>query len=319
MAARKAALVSEITESDLRLLRIFRAVAESGGLSAAEARLRMERSTISRHVQTLETRLGGAVCLRGPAGFELTELGRAALQAAITACDTLDQVRDQLNSTHDVVIGQLALGLADNCLTNSDAKITEAIRQFRLRAPAVQLHISVRPPVDLAADLLTRRLHMAIGGPSLADPRLETHWLFNEEAKLYTAAPVDPKADAAALVGRGYAVVTRDRDRHSLALANRLGAERCVVALGLEAVATLLAAGNCIGFLPTHLARSLSQSKPLVEVPQSEEWSYGFDFSLIHGVARPLSRAGHLMKDILLAAHAADASSADPGRARSGS
>lgn len=311
MASRTGALVARVTESDLRLLRIFRAVAEAGGLSAAEPALRMERSTISRHVQALETRLGGPLCLRGPAGFELTELGQTALQAAITASDTLDQVRDRLNSAHDVVTGQLALGLADNCLTNSDAKITEALRQFRLKAPGVHLHISVRPPIELAAELLTRRLHLAIGGPSVVDPRLETTWLFVEQAKLYMAASGDFGAEVEQLVQCGYAVVTRDRDRHSLALANRLGAERCIVASGLEAVATLLAAGNCVGFLPTHLAASLSRSSPLVEVPNSTEWAYGSDFSLIQDAGRPLSRAGSLMKAILLDVHAISARAAD--------
>jgi LysR family transcriptional regulator, transcriptional activator for bauABCD operon len=303
MALRIAAPVSRITESDLRLLRIFRAVAEAGGLSAAEPSLRMERSTISRHVQALEMRLGGALCLRGPGGFELTELGRTALAAAATACDTLDRVRDQLNSAHEVVTGQLALGLADNCLTNPDACIPEAIRRFRLEAPAVQLHISVRPPIELAAELLTRRLHLAVGGPSVGDPRLTNTWLFVEEAKLYTAAPADPEADAVRLVERGFAVVTRDRDRHSLALANRLGAERCVVASGIEAVATLLTAGNCIGFLPTHLATSLPRSLPLAEVAHAGSWTYGSDFSLIQDATRPLSRAGDLMKAILMQVH----------------
>lgn len=305
--------VSRVTESDLRLLRIFRAVAEAGGLSAAESSLRMERSTISRHVQALESRLGGALCLRGPGGFELTEFGRTALDAAVTACDTLDRVRDQLNSAHEVVTGQLALGLADNCLTNPDARIPEAIRQFRLQAPAVRLHISVRPPVELAAELLTRRLHLAIGGPSVGDPRLTNTWLFVEEAKLYTAAPADPGADAVRLVERGFAVITRDRDRHSLALANRLGAERCIVASGLEAVATLLTAGNCIGFLPTHLATSLPRSRPLAEVPNGACWTYGSDFSLIQDAARPLSRAGNLMKAILMQVHAMVGSAAAPG------
>ena len=66
--------VPQITEADMRLLRIFRAVAEAGGLTAAEVNLGMERSTISRHLLALETRLGGRLCFRGPSGFELTEL-----------------------------------------------------------------------------------------------------------------------------------------------------------------------------------------------------------------------------------------------------
>ena len=75
--------VPHLTETDLRLLRIFRAVAEAGGLTAAETQLGMERSTISRHLLALETRLGSRLCFRGPSGFELTDFGRKALQASI--------------------------------------------------------------------------------------------------------------------------------------------------------------------------------------------------------------------------------------------
>lgn len=310
MSSSAGPLVSRITEADLRLLRIFRTVAEAGGLSAAEPALRMERSTISRHVQALEARLGGALCLRGPAGFALTDLGRTALQAAITACDTLDQVRDELNRARNVFTGDLMLGLADNCLSNADAQIVAAIRAFRLAAPAVRLHVSVRPPIDLVAELLTRRLHLAIAGFTHGNPKLEATPLFVEEFRLYTAAPGDPRAGPAALVEAGCAVVTRDRDRHSLALANRLGAERCIVASGLEAVATLLAAGNCIGFLPTHLATALSRGHALIEVADAEGWAYQSDFSLVRDAGRSLSPSGMLMTEILVAAHGQDRLSA---------
>ncbi len=51
MSAAPAKSIDSLTESDLRLMRIFRVVAESGGLTAAEICLNMERSTISRHLK----------------------------------------------------------------------------------------------------------------------------------------------------------------------------------------------------------------------------------------------------------------------------
>ena len=59
------AILGQLADVDIRLLRIFRVVAEAGGVSAAELELNIGRSTISRHLKDLETRLGVTLCRRG--------------------------------------------------------------------------------------------------------------------------------------------------------------------------------------------------------------------------------------------------------------
>ena len=61
-----------LDDVDLRLLRVFKAVADCGGMASAELELDLAMSTISRHVKELETRLGLVLCRRGRAGFALT-------------------------------------------------------------------------------------------------------------------------------------------------------------------------------------------------------------------------------------------------------
>ena len=180
-------VVETVTEQDLRLLRIFRVVAEAGGLTAAEASLRMERSTISRHVQALEAKLGGALCVRGPSGFDLTDLGRSALRAAVTAEDMLAQVRDDLNRLNQVVTGDLKIGVADNCISNPEARLVDTLARYRSRAPTVRLHVSVKPPCDLVADVIAGRAHLAIIGAVYGAERLDSQFLFKEHFKLYVS------------------------------------------------------------------------------------------------------------------------------------
>ncbi len=62
----------KLSDIDLRLLRIFRAIVEAEGLAPAEAKLNIGRSTISTHLAELEARLGVTLCRRGRGGFELT-------------------------------------------------------------------------------------------------------------------------------------------------------------------------------------------------------------------------------------------------------
>lgn len=295
--------VRTVTEQDLRLLRIFRVVAEAGGLTAAEAALHMERSTISRHVQALEAKLGGSLCARGPGGFGLTELGRSALRAAVTAEDMLAQVRDDLNRTRGEVTGDLRLGIADYCMTNPEARLIDILSRFRAAAPAVELHVHIKPPVDLVSDVLAGRSHLAIAGSVARVERIESRLLFKERFSLYVAAFSDRPPTLDEVRARGFALVTRDSDLRSLALARELGVERRLVASGLEAVALLIAGGRCFGFLPDHLATSLPFPAPLQQVVGSESFTFDTDFALLRDRTRPLGRPADLFREILFAGY----------------
>jgi len=69
----KKAHLGRIMDSDIRLLQVFRVVVDCGGLSASELELGIGRSTISKHISDLETRLGVKLCNRGRSGFTMTE------------------------------------------------------------------------------------------------------------------------------------------------------------------------------------------------------------------------------------------------------
>ena len=73
---RQRAVLGQLSDMDLRLLQVFKAVVECGGMAAAELELNIGTSTVSRHVKDLETRLGLTLCRRGRAGFALTPEGQ---------------------------------------------------------------------------------------------------------------------------------------------------------------------------------------------------------------------------------------------------
>jgi DNA-binding transcriptional LysR family regulator len=81
MASR--ALLGQVSDVDIRLLRVFRSVVEAGGVSAAELELNIGRSAISRHLKDLETRLNVVLCRRGRGGFALTDEGRHVYEATL--------------------------------------------------------------------------------------------------------------------------------------------------------------------------------------------------------------------------------------------
>jgi LysR family transcriptional regulator, transcriptional activator for bauABCD operon len=289
--------VPNLTETDLRLLRIFRAVAEAGGLTAAETQLGMERSTISRHLLALETRLGSRLCFRGPSGFELTDFGRRALHASIAACDALETVRHELNLARNILSGELKIGIADNCLSNRRCRLAETLALFRQTAPDVALNLSIGLPSALVEDVLDRRLHLAISGVPAGNSKLEYISLFTEEFRLYTAAASPSNLDA--LRDGSAALVTRTNDRRTQNLAKRLQIKRHAVAFGLEAVATMLVGGGFVGFLPMHYAEMLAPIHHLQEVSGAEAFRYTTQFSLISAIDRPLPPSGRLLAKLL--------------------
>lgn len=300
-----APVLPPIEEGHLRLLRIFRAVAESGGLTAAETRLRMERSTISRHLQALERQLGGTLCYRGPTGFELTELGRVTLRIAVTAGDTLDLVRAELDRARKALGGELHLGIADNCLTNPACRVHRAIAAFRDQAPAATLRLVIGTTHQLQQDVLQRRLHLAVTGQAPAGGSLHQVELFGEDFRLYVGLPEGGPAPAVeALAALGYGLVTRENDHRAAALARRFGLDRQAMARGLEAVALLIASGGYVGYLPTHLVEALGQRHQMVEVRGAEPLSYGIRFVLTSLPQQGLSPAGDLLASLVRQAHA---------------
>ena len=292
-------------ERQLRLLLIFRAVAEAGGLTAAEARLRMERSTISRHLQALEQRLGGTLCARGPSGFALTALGQAALQAAIDAADSLEALRDRLDQARDAVEGELRLGLAESCVGNPECRLPLAIGAFRLQAPAARLSVVSGPDDALRRDIAQRRVHIIIAElrPEAAPP--EAVPLFSEERRLYVRAAdaEDGPPTAEALAEHGYAMAAREGDLRAAALARRLGLVARATVRGLPALAMVLESGGYVAHLPPHAVPPRRDRSALVEVPGAAPFAYRATFGMLSLPSPAVPRVATLFTGLLRQAH----------------
>lgn len=292
-------------ERHLRLLRIFRAVAEAGGLTAAEARLRMERSTISRHLQALERLLGGTLCERGPSGFALTELGRVAHEAAIVAADSLDALRDRLDRARDAMEGELRLGLAESCIGNPDSRLPQAIAAFRIQAPVAGLTVELGPAETLRQDLAQRRLHIAIAELWPDSASSEPVALFSEQHRLYVRAPEDggEPPTVAALAARGYGLAAREGDLRAAPLARRLGLVSRATVRGLPALVMLVESGGYVAHLPAHGALAQPDRRRLVEVPGAAAFGYRVAFGMLSAPTPGLPRVGVLFAALLRQAH----------------
>ena len=188
MKNRRSTPLAQLSDIDLRLLRVFRTVVECGGFSVAESVLGIGRSAISQQMSDLEQRLGLRLCQRGRAGFAMTEDGREVYQAALQLFSALENFRTEVNGLHQHLRGELNIGLTDNLVTMPHMRVTHALAGLKTRGPDVRIQISMSAPGQVEQGVLDGRLHVGVIPQVGALSGLEYQPLYSERAELYCAA-----------------------------------------------------------------------------------------------------------------------------------
>ncbi|SMF36162.1 DNA-binding transcriptional regulator, LysR family [Tistlia consotensis] len=242
---------------DLRLLRVFQAIADHDGFAGAQAHLGLTASTLSIHLGNLEKRLGVVLCQRGRGGFRLTGKGRQLQAAARRLFLAMEDFRAEAAALRDRLSGELRLGVNDNTLSDPRAPLSEAMRRFAGRDAEVHVSLTVDEPGELTAALLDSRLNAAIGAFPRKVAGLAYSPLYGERHSLYCAAghAFFDRPDAAIsnvavatapLVGRSF-----DLERDLTLIG---AAAQAATVDNMEAQATLVLSGAYLGFLPDHFA-----------------------------------------------------------------
>lgn len=99
----KATDMANPTHFDLRSLRVFIKVAETGSLTHAATRSQLTLSAVSKRVAELESTAGCALLIRGARGVTLTSAGHALHHHAITVLDAVSRMASD--------VGDYALGV----------------------------------------------------------------------------------------------------------------------------------------------------------------------------------------------------------------
>ena len=258
MKSRRPAPLAQLSDIDLRLLRVFRTVVECGGFSVAESVLDIGRSAISQQMSDLEQRLGLRLCQRGRAGFAMTEDGREVYQAALQLFSAVENFRTEVNGLHQHLRGELNIGLTDNLVTMPHMRVTDALARLKTRGPDVRIQISMSAPGQVEQGVLDGRLHVGVIPQVGALSGLEYQPLYSERAELYCAAghPLFALEDSQ--------LTLEELRRHdAISPSFRVPAEvqqqfqalRCTAtASDREGIAFLLLTGHYIGYLPDHYA-----------------------------------------------------------------
>lgn len=308
---RDKALLGQVGDVDLRLLRVFKAVADCGGMAAAELELNIAMSTISRHVKDLEQRLGLVLCRRGRAGFALTPEGERVLAATDELLRATDAFRGRLHDIHQRLGGELHVALFEKTVSNPAARIADAVGRFRALAPTVMLHLHVGTLGMIERGVIDGTYHLGVIPEHRRSDSLAYDALFDETMRLYAgpghpwfAGPDnrrDDRRDWQALRAQPLAGLGYHSPNLELTHARRL--ERAATASDQEGVATLLLSGAFVGFLPDHYAEPFVRGGRLRAV-SPRVLNYECRFACIRRHAPAPLRVAQAFRECLLQAHA---------------
>lgn len=307
MQANERARLGQLGDVDLRLLRVFRAVADCGGMAAAELELNIGMSTISRHVKDLEERLGLVLCRRGRAGFALTAEGERLYAAAQQLLSATEAFRSSVHDIHGHLGGELHVALFEKTATNPQSRIAEAVALFRRAAPEVALHLHVGTIAMIERGVMGGEFQLGIVPEHRRSESLAYEALFGETMRLYAGRghpwypPQRREPGWAQLRGQPLAALGYHSPNMMLAHAQRL--ERAATASDQEGVATLVLSGCFVGFLPEHYAEPFVRGGRLRAVAPGT-LQYRCRFSCVHRRAPALPRAAQSFREALLRAHA---------------
>nr|WP_298375406.1 LysR family transcriptional regulator [uncultured Halomonas sp.] len=250
--------LSQVSDFDIRLLRVFKTVVECGGFTAAEPTLGISRSAISLHMSDLEKRLGLRLCQRGRGGFSLTEEGRQVHGAVLTLLASLETFRTEVNGLHQTLRGELNIGITDNLVSKPEMRITHALAALKERGPEVRINIHMESSDTIAQGVLDARLHVGVVPEVNLLASLDTHALYDERSLLYCADthPLFTMPDhelTSSCVNRQDAVIP-SYPLPPVARAAHAALNGTASASDREGAVFLILTGRYIGYLPAHLA-----------------------------------------------------------------
>lgn len=273
--------VPAISNVDLKLLSVFRAVVNNGGFSLAQAELNVSQATISIHIKNLENRLGLTLCQRGRGGFALTDDGQRTFDAANALFSHIDDFRAQVLGDEKLV-GELHIAIIDNTVTHPSFGLSTFIDQFGQPDHNVDITVHVAPPNRLERMVLSGEAHIGIGFFPRKLAQLDYHPAFISNMELYCGAkhPLFEKGlskvtikevEAAQHAQRGYVSIDQTPDLHRSFNFRAHSAS-------IEGLLHLVLSGRYLGFLPKYCAAPLVASGELASVlPKTYAYQSHYD------------------------------------------
>ena len=156
----------------------FRAVVDTGSITAAADQLMQTVSGVSRALGRLEKKLGTTLLRRTTRRLELTEEGAGFLARTRAILDAMDEAEDELVTRRQQPAGLLRVNAASPFMLHA---VVPLVPEFIALYPKIRLELNTD---DLNVDLLAQRTDIAIRIGALRDSTLHARPLCSSRLRV---------------------------------------------------------------------------------------------------------------------------------------
>lgn len=246
---------------ELSSLRIFKTVAEEGGVTQAAARLNRVQSNVSARLTQLEESLGVSLFHRSGRRMLITEDGARLLAYTERLLQLADEAQEAMRGDRQPS-GQLRIGAME---TTAAARLPLVLGQFHRQYPQVDLVLDTGPTDYLLHSVLNHRLDVALVAGPVERPELAQLPVFDEELVLLTDilhGPVKVPADVAKRTLLGFRSGCSYRRRLERWFAEGGVSPARIAEFGtFEAIIGCVAAGMGVAMMPKEVLKQRELAK----------------------------------------------------------
>jgi DNA-binding transcriptional LysR family regulator len=167
-------MLNRLQESDIKLLRVFYAVASCNGFTAAEPVLRMQRPNISVAIKKLEERLDLVLCHRGRGGFQMTKEGEVVYQETKRIFNSFDNFVFNLKSLHDDYSGHVTLVMMASLPLSYHLAVSRAVKSTMNKFDDIHVNIQTRLYNEVEHVALSGECHLVLSTYDMLKPESVT-------------------------------------------------------------------------------------------------------------------------------------------------
>src|SRR5881396_3689178 len=141
---------------DIRQLKAFVAIAESGTFTAGAARVHVTQAAISMQIRQLENETGAKLFIRAPRKVILTEAGEKLLERAYVILREHEAALEEMAALTGAHRGRLRIGSASAGVSASP--LPQILRELKQRHEAVETSVASGTSEQLVQQVLAGEL-----------------------------------------------------------------------------------------------------------------------------------------------------------------
>ena len=171
---------------EIRQLRAFVAIAESGTFTAGALRVHVTQAAISMQIRQLETEIGAKVFVRAPRHVILTEAGEQLLRRARHILREHDAALDEIAELAGAERGRLRIGSASAMVLTEQLPII--LKELRKQHPAAEIAVTSGTSEVLVDQILAGEVDVAFVSLPVDERGIKTERL-SEDQLVAIASP----------------------------------------------------------------------------------------------------------------------------------